>query len=56
MNPKLLALAMLPIMTAALESPFNELDRQIPLPKVDKPNRQLLQKLEQQRNKKQKKR
>lgn len=52
MNYKGLLLAMLPIMTAA----FNTHDRQIPLPKVDKPNKALLQKLEQQRNKKKKKR
>ena len=49
MNPKLLALAMIPIMTAALEG-----DRQIPLPKVNKPNKALLLKLEQQRHKKKK--
>ena len=50
MNPKLL----LPIITSVLESPFNNYDRQIPLPKVNKPNKDLLRKLEQQRHKKKK--
>lgn len=52
MNHKLLASLMLPIMTSVLESPFNNYDRQIPLPKVNKPNNDLLRKLEQQRHKK----